>query len=91
MVDSYRISRSTEILTWTKTLRLGVNMARNFSGILWGLLFILVGALMLLDRLHIIYFDLGNFISTWWPLVLIVVGIGMILNRSSRDRRSKEM
>ena len=66
-------------------------MARNFSGILWGLLFILVGALMLLDRLHIIYFDLGNFISTWWPLVLIVIGIGMILNRSSRDRRSKEM
>ncbi len=65
-------------------------MARNFTGILWGLLFILVGTLMLLDRLDIMHFDLGNFLSTWWPLVLIVIGIGMILNHSSRDRRRKE-
>jgi hypothetical protein len=65
-------------------------MGRNFSGILWGLLFILVGTLMLLDRLRIIYFDFGEFLSTWWPLVLIVIGVGMILNHSSRDRRRKE-
>ncbi len=65
-------------------------MCRNFSGILWGLLFILIGTLMLLDRLDFIQFDLGNFISTWWPLVLIVIGVGMILNRSSRESRRKE-
>lgn len=66
-------------------------MARSFSGILWGLLFILVGTLMLLDRLHIIYFDLGDFLSTWWPLALVIIGVGIILNHSSRDRKRKEI
>ena len=58
-------------------------MRRKTSGILWGLAFIIVGALMIGDNLDIVRFDLGDFISTWWPLALIIIGIGMIADRSS--------
>jgi hypothetical protein len=56
---------------------------RNFSGILWGLAFILVGTLMLLDKLNYLEFNFGHFIRTWWPLVLVIIGLGMIFERSS--------
>ena len=58
-------------------------MRRKTSGILWGLAFIIIGALMLGDNLHIVYFDLGHFLSTWWPPALIIVGIGMIVDRAT--------
>jgi hypothetical protein len=57
-------------------------MARNFSGIIWGLAFIVIGVLLLLDRLHYIVFDFSDFFHTWWPLVLIIVGLGILLDRS---------
>ena len=56
-------------------------MRRKSSGILWGLVFIIVGALMIGDNLGIVYFDLGETLRTWWPLILILVGIGMIVDR----------
>jgi hypothetical protein len=58
-------------------------MRRKTSGILWGLAFIIIGALMLGDNLDIVYFDLGDFLSTWWPLALIIIGVGMIVDRGS--------
>ncbi len=61
-------------------------MSRKYSGVVWGLAFILVGAMMLLDRLGIIYFDFGHFIGTWWPLILVIIGIGMILDSGPRRR-----
>jgi len=59
---------------------------RNFSGVIWGLVFIVLGAALLLDRLNYIEFDLGNFLGTWWPLVLIIIGVGMILDRPYHKR-----
>ena len=56
-------------------------MRRKYSGILWGLAFITVGALMICDNLDIYPFDLGEFLSTWWPLALIFIGIGMIVDK----------
>jgi hypothetical protein len=61
-------------------------MRRNTSGILWGLAFIIVGALMIGDNLDIIRFNLGRFIGTWWPLALVFIGIGMIADRSSSKK-----
>ena len=58
-------------------------MKKNTSGILWGLAFIIIGALMIGDNLDIVRFDLGDFIGTWWPLALIIIGIGMIAERTS--------
>lgn len=58
-------------------------MRNNYSRIFWGLAFVCVGALMLLDRLEVIYFDFGEFIRNWWPLILIIVGLSMIFNRGS--------
>ena len=58
-------------------------MRRKFSGILWGLTFIVIGALMICDNLHIIRFSLGEFLHTWWPLALIIVGVSMIIDKNS--------
>jgi hypothetical protein len=66
-------------------------MGRNFWGIAWGTIFIVVGVLMILDRMHMIYFDLGRFLSTWWPLILVIIGLGMIVDHSSRDRKRKDI
>jgi hypothetical protein len=58
-------------------------MLRKTSGILWGLAFIIVGALMIGDNLDLIRFNLGEFIGTWWPLALIIIGIGLMADRGS--------
>ncbi len=61
-------------------------MRRKTSSILWGLAFIIVGALMIGDNLGIVRFDLGDFIGTWWPLALIIIGIGMIADRNTSKK-----
>jgi hypothetical protein len=63
-------------------------MHRSFSGILWGLIFIALGTVMLLDRFDYLEFDLGSFLGTWWPAILIVIGLGMLLDRP-RERKSR--
>jgi len=40
---------------------------------------ILVGLLLLLDRVRVL--DFGNIISTWWPLILIGVGLNRVFTR----------
>jgi lia operon protein LiaF len=54
---------------------------KNFSSIIWGLVFIAIGAALLLDRLGYMQFDLGQFLHTWWPLILIIIGLGMLFDR----------
>jgi hypothetical protein len=59
---------------------------RGFSGVLWGLIFIVAGAAMLLDRFGYMEFDLGRFLHTWWPLILIVIGLGLVFERGRNGR-----
>jgi hypothetical protein len=59
---------------------------RNISGILWGLGFVVVGTLMLLDRLNYLEFNFGHFVRTWWPLVLVIIGLGMVFERARGKR-----
>jgi len=40
-----------------------------------GLVFLVLGILLLLDNLHVIYFNIGDFIHDWWPSVLGLVGL----------------
>jgi hypothetical protein len=54
---------------------------RNFSSMLWGLVFIALGVALLLERLGYMQFDLGQFLHTWWPLILIIIGLGMLIDR----------
>ena len=61
---------------------------RNFSGILWGLVFIALGVAILLDKFHYIVFNLGDFLHTWWPLILIIIGLGLLFDRP-HERRAK--
>ena len=66
-------------------------MGRSFWGVAWGTVFIVVGILMILDRMNMIYFDLGDFLSTWWPLILVIIGLRMIIGHSLRDKGRKEI
>jgi len=61
-------------------------MNKKNSGIIWGLVFIVIGSLMLLDRLDFIIFDFGDILRTWWPLVLVIIGLGMISDNVSKRR-----
>jgi predicted membrane protein len=53
---------------------------QNLPGRLWGSIAIVVGSLMLLDRLGLLVFRLHD----WWPLVLIAVGGSMLLRSMNR-------
>jgi predicted membrane protein len=44
-----------------------------------GLIFIVFGGLLLVDKLYFFHFDFGD----WWPLILIIIGAGMLINRTS--------
>ena len=59
---------------------------RSFSGILWGLAFVFIGVVMLLDRFGYLEFDLGEFLHTWWPLILVIIGLGFIFDPSHRRK-----
>lgn len=53
---------------------------KSRKNVIWGLLFILAGSLLLLDRLDIFYVD-----SLWhyWPLVLVVLGMNKMIDYES--------
>ena len=61
---------------------------KNFSSIIWGLVFIALGVVLLLDRLGYMQFDLGQFLHIWWPLILIIIGLGILFDRP-RDKKVK--
>lgn len=46
------------------------------SSIVWGVAFILVGVLWLLDSLEVIQFDIGQ----WWPMIFVVIGINIVVS-----------
>ena len=50
--------------------------------IFWGLVLILVGALVLLKRFD--FWDLGYVLSTWWPAILILIGISILIGNRFR-------
>lgn len=54
----------------------------NSRGIFWGTFFILLGALLLLEKFEIIEFW-WNTQDVWrlWPLILIIIGVNLIAKR----------
>jgi hypothetical protein len=58
--------------------------SRNASGrIFWGLVFIIIGILFLLDRMGQI--DFGSLFSKYWPLLLILAGLWHLLANNFRN------
>jgi predicted membrane protein len=56
----------------------------------WGMILIAIGALMLVDRLHL--FDFGELVRTYWPLVLVGLGVWVLTGRQrSRQDRTTEI
>jgi hypothetical protein len=47
------------------------------SRIFWGLVFIIVGVLFLLDQIGEL--DVGHVISRYWPAIFIIVGISILI------------
>lgn len=47
-----------------------------------GLILIGVGAMFLLDRMNILYFDLGD----WWPMFLIIPGLVMAFDPKRKNK-----
>jgi hypothetical protein len=57
---------------------------RNASGrIFWGLLLILLGALLLLDQMEKL--DFGDIISRYWPLILVIAGFWHLVSNGFRN------
>jgi len=55
----------------------------NFSSLLAGIVFIVLGVLFLLDRLGVLALS-GNYV---WPIVLVAVGIAIITGGGRRRSR----
>lgn len=56
---------------------------RKIAGIsIAGLVLLVLGIVLLLDNLHLIYFDLGDFISNWWPAILILLGVNELFKNN---------
>ena len=47
------------------------------SRIFWGLIFIVIGVLFLLDQMGEI--DVGHILSRYWPAIFIVIGVSMLI------------
>jgi len=50
--------------------------------IFWGLVLILIGALVLFLRYD--FWDFGYLLSTWWPSILILIGISVLIGNRFR-------
>ncbi len=50
--------------------------------IFWGLVLILIGALVLFLRYD--FWDFGYLLSTWWPSILILIGISILIGNRFR-------
>ncbi|HUK91162.1 MAG TPA: DUF5668 domain-containing protein, partial [Blastocatellia bacterium] len=59
--------------------------SRSMAGYVWGALLVLVGAIILLDNLHILYFEFEPF-ALIWPMLIIGFGISMLLRTMERKR-----
>lgn len=56
------------------------------SSLIGGLILIGLGTMFLLDRMHILNFDVGDIFSTWWPMFLIIPGLVQTLDPNRRNK-----
>ncbi len=69
-------------------LRALVRVIRKSGGSwFWGLLFLFLGILLMLDRFEVITFTLG---MVWklWPLLLVYLGIKLFFNKDGEDAKA---
>ena len=52
------------------------------SNLIWGILFVLVGILLVLDRLNILEFNI--FFSGWWTLFIIIPSLIGLINEKDK-------
>lgn len=56
---------------------------RNFWRGFWGLFFLAIGTLWILDNFHVINFDFGDALALLFPMLLIAVGLLLLLRPHS--------
>ena len=54
-------------------------MSGSRSGLFWGLVLLIVGAVWLLNNVGAVFFDFGEFIGRAWPVAIIIVGIWILV------------
>jgi hypothetical protein len=65
-----------------------MNGARKDDGrLIGGIILIVLGVLLLLDRFRVIDFDFGWLVSRYWPSVLILMGVLMLTRRERGERQ----
>jgi hypothetical protein len=57
---------------------------RNWSRIMWGVLLILLGTLLLLERIGLLPEWAWHF--RWWALIVVVIGLGMLIQPRHAER-----
>ena len=58
------------------------------KNLFWGIIFILIGTLLLLDNLD--YVDGSKIIHDYWPLILILWGISILTRNKSKNEKLSE-
>jgi predicted membrane protein len=83
LLDNLEVIESHEIFRFWPVLLVIFGFVRiigsvSVKGRLFGLFFVTLGTLLLLDRLSIVSVSIGD----WWPLILVFIGVGILLKRS---------
>ncbi|MFW5986512.1 MAG: LiaF domain-containing protein [Halanaerobiales bacterium] len=58
------------------------------NSIIWGLLLVVIGALLLANSLGMAEIDVGDIISTYWPLILILFGLKSLQEKGRNKKGS---
>ena len=53
------------------------------SGMIWGLILVLIGVLFLFQNFDML--DIGDIISTFWPLILVAIGLKILYDRKAAN------
>jgi predicted lipid-binding transport protein (Tim44 family) len=61
--------------------------SENKSSLIWGAILIGLGALFLLDNLHIL--DFGDVVSNLWPLILIAIGLRIVWSARKENEEQR--
>ena len=54
----------------------------------WGIVLIIIGAILLLDKIHII--AIGSFWDYIWPILILAVGIRMIIGHTQKNTPNQD-
>lgn len=88
MLDNFDIVYAGNILHYWPALLViygvsKISQSRNMQGQIFGWIIVVMGTLMLLDRLDFINFRIWD----WWPVILIIIGLNFLRGSWNQKKR----